>query len=216
MPSINVHNERGEVLKQETFSDALLHVPVKQSVVHFVVTALQANLRRSTAHTKRRGEVRGGGKKPWRQKGTGRARQGSIRAPQWKGGGVVFGPRNDRNYFQKINKKVKRAALSMSLSDKVARERFILVDALTHADERMPKTKGMVALLAALKIPLRKKNTALVIVPNEAHADRALRNISGVRSVHVESLSVLDCVRYPYIVTTPALVRALEERFLRE
>jgi len=118
MPSVKVYNQEGKATGELELNAKHFGVKPDQALVHAVVVAQQANARRPIAHTKNRGEVAGGGKKPWKQKGTGRARQGSIRSPQWKGGGVVFGPRNIRNFSVKVNRKVKQKALFMALTDK--------------------------------------------------------------------------------------------------
>src|SRR3989339_770912 len=127
---VPVYNQKGETVSEMELPKEILEVSPNPDLVHHVVVAQQANRRQIIAHTKTRGEVRGGGKKPWRQKGTGRARHGSIRSPLWKGGGVTFGPRNDRVYEQDINRKMRRKALMVILSDKARTNTLLIVDAL--------------------------------------------------------------------------------------
>src|SRR3989338_5705358 len=140
MPKAVLYNVQGEKTGDMELNDAVFGVKPKKSVVHQVYTALLANAREPWAHTKDKGDVRGGGKKPWRQKGTGRARHGSIRSPIWRGGGITFGPLNVRNYTKKVNKKMSQVAVRMCLTDKVNDARFIVLEALTPSG----KTKEMV------------------------------------------------------------------------
>ncbi len=205
---LKVFNAKGEVTREAELDPLVFGVTPKEDVIHGVIVALQANRRAGTAHTRTRGEVRGGGKKPWAQKGTGRARQGSTRSPIWKGGGVVFGPRNDRDYTQKINKKVARLAVRMCLSDKVSQERIVLVDALPSAAQ---KTKSARLLFTALKIPLARRRAAMVIAPDKGKDDafRAFRNIPSVYATRRNAFSVLDILTYPYIVTTPEILEQI-------
>ncbi len=149
-----VYSQTGEKVKELELNPRIFGVAVKESVVHQVAVAQMANSRQVLAHTKDKGEVRGGGRKPWRQKGTGRARHGSIRSPLWKGGGVTFGPTKERNFSQKVNKKMKRKALFMCLSDKVKQDWLILLDKLELSEGR---TREMVAVLKSLKEVLKLK-----------------------------------------------------------
>jgi large subunit ribosomal protein L4 len=153
-----------------------------------------ANARVAISHTKTKGEVRGGGKKPWKQKGTGRARHGSIRSPQWKGGGIVHGPRSNRNYSLKMNIQAKRKALLMSLSDKAMAERLVVVDKIELAQA---KTKAFATVMS--KLP--KQKTSLVILPaTDQTLIRAGRNIPGVTFIRADSLNVLDIVKHQQLV----------------
>ena len=141
-----IYNLAGEKIKEKEVSSRIFGVKIRPEVIHQVVVAQGANARPVLADTKNRGEVRGGGKKPWRQKGTGRARQGSIRSPQWKGGGVVFGPTSDRNFSQRVNKKQKQLALAMCLSDKVNNNLLAVFDKLSLNEGKTKK------LITGLKI----------------------------------------------------------------
>lgn len=153
-----VYSQNGEKVKDLELNPGIFNVEVKNSVVHQVAVAQMANSRVAIAHAKTRGEVRGGGIKPWRQKGTGRARHGSIRSPLWVGGGVTFGPRKDRNFSQKVNKKMKRKALFMCLSDKVNNDLLFLLDKLIVVDG---KTREMVDVLKSLKGVLKLKKSRI-------------------------------------------------------
>lgn len=155
MEKYPVYNIKAEKIKEAELNPAVFGVKVKESVVHQVMVAQMANARVAIAHTKTKGEVRGGGIKPWKQKGTGRARHGSIRSPLWKGGGVTFGPRKDRNFSQKVNKKMKTKALFMCLSDKVKNGLMVLVDKLNLAEG---KTKEMTGVVNNFREVLKLKN----------------------------------------------------------
>lgn len=180
-------------------------VQVKQGVVHGVVVAQAANARRPLGHTKTKGDVSGGGKKPWKQKGTGRARQGSIRSPQWVGGGIVFGPTSERNYAQKVNRKQKRAALFMVLSDKVAREKLLIVDAFNAPE---PKTKHAAMLFT--KLPITKKKALVVIPKSDPSLVRMVRNLQNYEVITVNSLSVKDVLAYPNVIFWKDAIPAFE------
>jgi len=189
-----------------TVNAKIFGVKPKPQVMHEAVVAQQANARVAIAHTKTRGEIRGGGKKPWRQKGTGRARHGSIRSPIWRGGGIVFGPRSDRNYAKKINNKVRRAALLMALSDKAASEAFIVVEDLTAL---APKTKVVAALLRVL--PLKRGKILLALAKAEKNVGRAADNMEAVTPISTGSLNVVDLLRHANLVTTVEGIREIEK-----
>lgn len=188
MPKVKVYNQDGKITGELELKAALFGVRVKPSLVHETVVALQAIARRTISHAKTRGEVRGGGKKPWRQKGTGRARHGSIRSPIWKGGGVTHGPSKERNYSVKINRKVKRQALLMALSDKVVHDRLIVLEAPSF---QAVKTKLAVEMLKRLPIGRR----VLFIIPqSNPLLLRMVRNLSGVKLVTANTLNLLDVI----------------------
>lgn len=167
------------------------HVPV----MHQVVTAQLANARRGTAKTKTRGEVRGGGRKPWRQKGTGRARQGSIRAPQWTGGGIAHGPTGEQNHGKRVNKKMKRKALAGALSDRASEGAVKVVRGLAY-DE--PKTKEATGFLRAAG--LGEAKVLLVLAARDAAVERSFRNLDGVRMLPVDQLNTYDVLRSDVVV----------------
>jgi len=205
MPQVPVYNQAGETVGQLALADAIFGVQPKAGLIHEVVVATRANSRKAIANTKTRGEIRGGGKKPWKQKGTGRARQGSIRAPQWVGGGITFGPTSERNFSVKINKKTKRLALFMALSDRVNKQELIVLDQLATEPA---KTKTAAAVLQ--KLPLGK--TALLISPGANMAlMRMVRNLPQVKLVNVQSLNLMDVMTYRTLVLLKDAVPVLEK-----
>ena len=199
-----MYNHEGKETGTLKLSTAVFGVPVKELVVAEAARAQQANSRAVIAHTKMRGDVRGGGRKPWKQKGTGRARQGSIRSPQWRGGGVIFGPRSDRSFAVKVNKKIRQTALRMVLSDKVAAQKFVVVDGLpTDA-----KTKTMAAVRRALPGAGR---SALVVLGEKNDAFiRAFCNVPRTATQSARSLNVVDLLRSEYIIAPKEAVTVIE------
>ena len=203
MASVSVYNKEGKEVEKIDLNDSVFAAPVNEHLVHRAVVLQLANKRQGTQKAKTRSEVRGGGRKPWRQKGTGHARQGSIRAPQWTGGGVVFAP-VPRDYSFKMNKKEKAAAMKSVLTTKLNEEKLIVVDAL---DFEAPKTKEMKAVLDNLKVA-----KALVVV-DEAAANAILstNNMKEARGVYSNSISVYDILKYDTVVVTKSAVKAIEE-----
>lgn len=215
-----VYNIQGEVVREVDLSDKVFNTKVSPSAVHQVVVAMQANVRAGTAHTKTRGEVRGGGKKPWRQKGTGRARHGSIRSPLWRKGGVVFGPLKVRNYQQKINSSLRKAALRSILSDKVQTRRMVVVDQLP---KEMTKTKEAYAFLATLKEKVsafskfvgrkneKKQNQALLLTETLMPSlVLAMRNLPSVKVEEARNANPKDLITYQVCVLEEKAIPALE------
>lgn len=196
----------GEVVGEEKLDSALFEVETKEGLVHQAMVAQMANRRQVLAHTKNRGEVRGGGIKPWKQKGTGRARQGSIRSPLWVGGGVVFGPRNDRNFHQKINKKMKRKALLMCLSDRARDERIILLDKLELENF---KTKKFLEILN--KLPNKGKKTLIVLANNDKKIIKSAANLSYLKTIESVNLNVMDVLNNEYLMLPVATLKAVGE-----
>lgn len=206
MAKVKLFNQTGEAAGEMDLADATFGVTPKVDVVHQVFVSLMANAREAWADTKGRGEVRGGGKKPWKQKGTGRARHGSIRSPIWKGGGVTFGPLSIRNYKQKINKKTNALAVKMCLSDKLADARLVVVESLpTDA-----KTKTLSALRA--KLPGAGRTALIVTTATEQSTRQAVGNLSKTEVVRAAELNVADLLQNQYIIATRAAVQALEKR----
>jgi large subunit ribosomal protein L4 len=200
MPTVDIYNIEKEKVGELDLKDEIFGVEVKGHVLHEVVTWQRACRRSGTASTKTRGEVRGGGHKPWRQKGTGRARAGSSRSPIWRGGGTTFGPR-PRSYAYTLPKQVRRQALKMALSSKVANGRLVVLDAYPHTT---PKTKDFVKVLEAFDI--RK---ALFITP-ETHdiLELSARNVPGVQVMPTVGLNVYDILKYEHLVLfSPALAQ---------
>lgn len=207
MASVTLYNQEGKDVGTKELPKRIFDVPVKPSVVERAVVTQRANARVAIAHTKTRGEVRGGGKKPWRQKGTGRARHGSIRSPIWKGGGVTFGPRKDRNFSLKMNKKERQQALFMTLTDKVAQKNLVLLDALTIA---AIKTKPFATMLRKLPV----KNTVLVAIPEKSeNLEKSARNIPGVTVIRANSLNVIDVLNHKTLVMPEAAVAVIEKTY---
>ena len=205
MSSIAVLNQVGEKVKDIDLNEAVFAVEPNMQVVYDVVYAQRASLRQGTHDTKNRTEVSGGGKKPWRQKGTGRARQGSIRAAQWVGGGVVFGP-TPRSYAVRVNKKVVKAAVRNLLTDRLNSNNIIVVDKIELAEA---KTKNFVAVLNAIKADAKK----IIVITNEdcPALELASRNIPNVYVQSKQHLSVLDLINGDMYVMTEAAVEAYEE-----
>lgn len=195
--------EKGEL----TLPESVFGVAWNADLVHSVVVGMQANAREGTAHTKDRSEVRGGGRKPWRQKGTGRARHGSRRSPIWTGGGVTFGPRSEKDYSVKINKKVKAKAFASVLSKKLADSEVIFVETLA-TDE--PKTKDALATINALAkgtgfeaLATKRKNAALVVLSDRDLAtEKSFRNFGNVEVAQAKDINPVDLLTYKYVVVS--------------
>ena len=203
MANVTVYNMEGNEVGTMELNDAVFGVEVNEHLVHLAVVRQLANNRQGTQKAKTRSEVSGGGRKPWRQKGTGHARQGSIRAPQWTGGGVVFAP-VPRDYEVKMNKKERRAALKSALTSKVQENKFIVVDELKF-DEI--KTKAMKNVLANLKA-----DKALVILnDNDQNVVLSARNIEGVQTALTNTINVFDLLKHNTVVVTKAAVETIEE-----
>ncbi len=205
MPTIKIYKQDGSSAGTMELDDSVFGVEYNEPLIHQVVVAQRANARQGTKSTLTRTEVRGGGKKPWRQKGTGNARQGSIRAPQWKGGGVVFAPK-PRSFRQKVNKLVRINAITSALSAKLSDGNLIVVDKL----DLEPKTKQMAAILKALKIESR---VLLVLPEGSDNALRAAHNIPTVRTSACESVNVYDVVANSVILTTVDAIKAIEQKY---
>lgn len=205
MPTIKIYKQDGSSAGTMELDDSVFGAEYNEPLIHQVIVAQMANARQGTKSTLTRTEVRGGGKKPWRQKGTGNARQGSIRAPQWKGGGVVFAPK-PRSFRKKVNKLVRINAITSALSAKLADGNLIVVDKL----ELEPKTKNMVAVLKALKI----ENRVLLVLPEgNENALRAANNIETVRTAASEQLNVYDIVANAVMLTTVDAIKAIEQKY---
>ncbi len=203
MAKVAVYNMEGKEVDTIELSDAIFGVEVNEHLVHMAVLQQLANNRQGTQKAKTRSEVRGGGRKPWRQKGTGHARQGSTRAPQWTGGGMVFAP-VPRDYSFKLNKKEKRAALKSVLTSKVAENKFVVVDEL-KLDEI--KTKKFVEVMNNLKA-----NKALVVLNEmDTNVIASASNIPTVKTAQTNELNVFDVLKYDTVVTTKAAVATIEE-----
>ena len=203
MANVSVYNMEGNEVGKMDLNDAVFGVEVNEHLVHMAVVAQLANNRQGTQKAKTRSEVSGGGRKPWRQKGTGHARQGSTRAPQWTGGGIVFAP-TPRDYTITLNKKEKRAALKSALTSRVQENKFIVVDEL-KLDEI--KTKKFQNVLNNLKV-----SKALVVVGDDSdNVVRSAKNIPTVKTAYVNTINVYDILKYNTVVATKAAVANIEE-----
>ena len=203
MANVSVYNIEGKEVGTIDLSDAVFGVEVNEHLVHMAVVNQLANKRQGTQKAKTRSEVSGGGRKPWRQKGTGHARQGSTRAPQWTGGGVVFAP-VPRDYSFKMNRKEKRAALLSALTSRVQENKFIVVDELAF-DEI--KTKNFVKVLKNLNV-----SKALVVLEDgNVNAELSARNIADVKTAKTNTINVYDILKYNTVITTKAAARNIEE-----
>ena len=203
MANVSALNMEGKEVGSMELNDAVFGVEINEHLVHQAVVLQLANNRQGTQKAKTRSEVSGGGRKPWRQKGTGHARQGSTRAPQWTGGGVVFAP-VPRDYSFKMNKKEKRAALKSVLTSKVQENKFIVLDELKLAEV---KTKEMKKVLDNLKV-----NNALVIIGDDSeNVALSARNIAGVQTASVNTINVFDMLKYNTIIATKSSVASIEE-----
>ncbi len=200
-----VYNKSGKEAGKISLDDKLFGLRWNADLIHQVITSMQSNARENIAHTKSRGEVSGGGKKPWRQKGTGRARHGSTRSPIWVGGGVAHGPRNDQNFSKKINKKMKTKALFTVLSQKLRDNEIIFLDALDFSAPKASAARQTIESLASLKgfekIAYKKGNRAYVALPEkDENALRSFQNMTSIKVEEVRNANPLDVLNYKYIV----------------
>ncbi|MCD8364865.1 MAG: 50S ribosomal protein L4 [Clostridiales bacterium] len=203
MANVSVYNMEGSEVGSLELNDAVFGVEINEHLVHMAVVQQLANKRQGTQSAKTRSEVRGGGRKPWRQKGTGHARQGSIRAPQWTGGGVVFAPK-PRDYSFKMNRKEKRAALKSALTSRVQDEKFIVLDEL-KLDKI--KTKDFIKVLNNLKV-----SKALVVLGDKDFVvEKSAANVPNVRTATASTINVYDIMKYDTVITTKAGVEKIEE-----
>lgn len=206
MPKAPVYNSAGQITGEIELAPAVFAIKPKPAVIHQVYVAQMANARAPWAHTKQRGEVRGGGKKPWKQKGTGRARHGSIRSPIWRGGGVVFGPRKIENYQQKVNQKMRQLAVRMCLSDKAGAQRLVVAESFPSQG----KTKELAAWRSLL--PGNGKSTILLSAADSQSLRRAAQNLSALAVQRAADVSVVDLLHHQYVIMTKESVAVLETR----
>ena len=200
-----LYNQKAEEAGKIDLPESVFNLPWNSDLVHQVVTAMQANIRSPWAHTKTRGEVSGGGKKPWRQKGLGKARHGSIRSPIWVGGGIAHGPRKDKDYSVKINAKAKKKAFYTVLSQKLRDNEILFLDKM---DFSQPKTKEAVEVVNSLskiggfeKMKNKKKNKAILALDKkEPNVSKSFRNIPGMEIYQARNLNILDILNFKYLV----------------
>ena len=203
MANVSVFNTEGKEVGTMELNDAVFGVEVNEHLVHLAVVAQLANKRQGTQKAKTRSEVSGGGRKPWRQKGTGHARQGSTRSPQWTGGGVVFAP-TPRDYSIRLNKKEKRAALKSALTSRVQNNQFVVVDELKFD---AIKTKNFKAVMNNLNV----SKALVVLADNDQNVILSARNISEVKTSNANTINVYDILKYNTVVATKAAVASIEE-----
>ena len=204
MPKVDVYDIKGNKVSDIELADSVFGIEPNENIVHAVLVNYLANQRQGTQSTKTRAEVRGGGKKPWRQKGTGRARQGSIRAPQWIKGGIALGPK-PRSYKYTVNKKERRLAIKSILSSKVLEKELTVVDKL---EVKEIKTKTMVKALADLKV---EGKTLIVLPENNKNVLMSSRNIEGVKTITANNINVFDLLKYTNLILPVDTVKKLEE-----
>lgn len=215
MKSIKVYNQKGEEVGKADLPAGIFGLKMNRDLVHQAVVAQMANARQVLAHTKDRSETRGGGRKPWRQKGTGRARHGSIRSPIWRGGGIAFGPTKQRVFAKKINRKMKQRALFMLLSSKVKDEELILLDKLELSEG---KTKLIAEIINSLKTKLKKnldKSSLIVLAKTDLKVSRAVNNIPKIKTIRADSLNVLDVLSHQYLLIPQEGIKVIAKTYLK-
>ncbi|MEG1992711.1 MAG: 50S ribosomal protein L4 [Acetivibrio sp.] len=205
MANVSVYNMEGKEVGSLELNDTIFAAPINEHLVHMAVVSQLANKRQGTQSSKTRAEVRGGGRKPWRQKGTGHARQGSTRAPQWTGGGVVFAPK-PRDYSFKMNRKEKAAAIRSALTSRVMENKLLVLDELKFDEV---KTKKMVSVLNNLKV----RKALVVVAEKDENVMLSARNIPAVRATFSNTINVYDILKYDNVVITKDAVAKLEEVF---
>ncbi len=234
MINYKVYNQEAEIVGEIGLTDKIFNVKANQSLIHQAVVAQMANARKVLAHTKDRGDVSGGGRKPWKQKGTGRARHGSSRSPIWRGGGITFGPRKDRNFKKDINKKMKQKAIFMALSNKVANVKLIILDKL---ETKEYKTKVFNQILNNLETkilalkktqPMADKNVKDVKSKAKSKLNRSIliiindkdeklkysaKNLAGIKLINLDNINLVDLLKYKHLVSTQGAIKKLEERY---
>jgi large subunit ribosomal protein L4 len=212
---VNTYNQKGEKIGQTKLPKEIFEKDFKPDLIHQVVVSMQSNKRQGTAHTKNKGEVRGGGRKPWRQKGTGRARHGSSRSPIWKGGGVTFGPRNERNYKKVIPKNMRRAALFSVLSAKAKDDEILIIDKI---EIKEPKTKIVYNLLSNLLEKIKKeaiKSSLVVVSKKDENLLKAIKNIPGIELIEARNLNILDILSFKYLILSEESIKTIKNTFIK-
>lgn len=208
MKKVSVYNLEGKIVGEQELVSSFWDTKENAGLLHQVITSMEGNVRSSYAHTKTRGEVRGGGKKPWKQKGTGRARHGSSRSPIWIGGGITFGPRKERDYSRKINKTMSRAATTMLLANKAQNDRLVVVDSFVMNN---PKTKMIDQILN--KLPSGHKKTFVALPKSDKTINRSAANLPYVWVSEVSNLNPRDLIHYSYLLTTVDGLKKIEAMF---
>ena len=214
-----VYNTEGKETGKVVLPESIFGLPWNDDLVHQVVVSSQSNKRSPIAHTKDRSDVRGGGKKPWRQKGTGNARHGSSRSPIWRGGGITFGPRNEKDYSKKINKKMKAKALFVALSKKLKDNEIIFVDSILFAEPKSKKAKEVISNLSKITgfdtLATKRKNTALFALGNkDKNTEKSFQNFGNISVDEARNLDPLEILTYKYLVVSDPenVVKFLESK----
>ncbi len=210
MPTLSVYNKEGKELGKIRLPKEIFDIEINNDLLYQAIRIQLANRRKYLAKTKDRGEVRGGGKKPWRQKGTGRARHGSIRSPLWVGGGVVFGPRTEKIFERKINKKAKRKAICMALSSKLKDREIFIVDKF-DSDGKTKTLFNLIQKIIALKS--KKKSVLFILSKKDDATLRAVSNISGAGSLAADSLNVLDLLSFKYLLMDKEAIKVIDANY---
>lgn len=210
---VKLYNQKAEVVGEEKLSDEVFNLEMNMDLVHQAFVTQQANERQVLAHTKGRSEVRGGGKKPWRQKGTGRARAGSSRSPIWRGGGVTFGPTNERNFKKKINKKMNRKALNIVLSDRAKNENLAILDKIELADAKTKEAQSIAKNIEKNIFKQEKSRRSLLIIigGKDEKLKNAFKNLSGLALLNVDNINIVDLLKYRNLAMTKDCVEILEK-----
>ena len=214
-----IFSQDGKESGKVTLPESVFNVAWNADLMHEVIVSMQSNARTSTAHTKDRSDVRGGGRKPWKQKGTGRARHGSNRSPIWAGGGAAHGPTKDKDYSRKINKNVRAKALAITLSKKLADKEMIFVDAFSFAAPKASEAKGIVKALAAgasqPTLATKRKNAALILISERnENVEKSFNNFGNIEVAHVKDVNPVDLLTYKYVIVAnpKASLEILETR----
>ncbi|MDA3839839.1 MAG: 50S ribosomal protein L4 [Patescibacteria group bacterium] len=233
MLKASIYNQKAEVVGDINLPENIFGVKVKESLVHQAVVAQMSNERQILAHTKQRADVRGGGKKPWKQKGTGRARAGSSRSPIWIGGGVAFGPLKNRNFSKDLNLKMKRAALFMALSDKLAEKNVAILDKIVSENFKTKEFDKVVASFEkgilkneskvkkeeadpkdGKKKVLKVKRSVLLINANNEEKDKySANNLAGIKLINLDNINIVDLLRYKKLIITVDAIKKIEQRY---
>lgn len=209
MLKVKVYNQSGKATGETNLDSKIFGIEINEKLVHQALRTHLANRRVAIAHTKSRQDVRGGGKKPWRQKGTGRARHGSIRSPLWKGGGVTFGPKSNRNFSLKMNKKAKRKALLMTLSDKATEKKIIVVDKIEMSSI---KTKELATIIT--KLPLKKK--VLIVLPKtDSKIMKSAKNIKKLKIINASSLNIYGVLNTDSLLIFKDSLKVMSETYAK-
>lgn len=215
MIKYQVYNQQGEVVGEKNLNEKVFGLKPNADLLHQATVAQMANGRKVIAHTKDRSEVAGGGKKPWRQKGTGRARVGSSRSPIWRGGGITFGPTNNRNFSKEINKKMKQQALLMALSDKVESKQLVIIDKWNLADA---KTKAFNQILSGLEKKAfgdKVKRSWLIVNKGDENLTQSARNLAYTKTINLDNINLVDILNFKNLLVSSDIIEALEKQYAK-